>query len=279
MLASARGIIYNLGFKKRMKLKSRFWQVFLIIFPLGICCVLSFIIPTVLQNFTHWIGSAVCHQLPHHSLSLNGRQFALCARCTGTYLSACIGLVYFFSKGKKAVVPSKSIFILFLFFFLFWIVDGVNSFIYEVLHHQFLYTPSNILRFLSGIGMGMVYSLIIMTIVNYVFWKNKEQEALLKNWKDAGLLILCESVLVFFLFSKSNYLFNLAGLISTLTVVVLIGLLYAILVVILAHKEGSYQNRKDAFIPLLIGLGIAILQIILMVHLRMKLTNFSIFPL
>ncbi len=127
--------------------------------------------------------------------------------------------------------------------------------------------------------MGMVFSLIIMTIVNLVFWKENENKALLDTWHEVGVLLLIESVLILFPFNQSMFIFNLAGLISTATVVVLIGLLYAILIVIVIHKEATYQTIQDALIPLLLGFGIAIFQIIFMANLRMRFTNFSNFPL
>jgi uncharacterized membrane protein len=39
------------------------------------------------------IGSAICHQRPERSFFWAGHQFPVCARCTGLYLSAAIGLM------------------------------------------------------------------------------------------------------------------------------------------------------------------------------------------
>ncbi len=262
-----------------MKLKPSFWQIATAILFLGALGAGFVLSPSGLHEKIHWIGSSVCHQLPAHSFQLNGQQFPLCSRCTGTYLSALIGLVFFSTKGKRAAIPRRGISAVFLFFFLFWAVDGINSFFDEVLNRQLLYEPSNLIRFLSGIGMGMVFALIIITIVNMVFWKDKNEKALLNDWREFGFLLLFESFLLLFPLNHSLFLFNLAGFISTTTVVILIGLLYAILFVIVVHKEAAFEKPKDAFIPLLLGLGTAILQIILMANLRMQVTNFSIFPL
>jgi uncharacterized membrane protein len=35
-------------------------------------------------------GAAVCHQLPQRSIHLWGRQFPVCARCTGIYMAAAL---------------------------------------------------------------------------------------------------------------------------------------------------------------------------------------------
>src|SRR5512136_1841670 len=51
------------------------------------------------------IGYAVCHQIPGRSFFLSERQLPLCARCSGMYLGACIGLLYFFKGGKTGGLP------------------------------------------------------------------------------------------------------------------------------------------------------------------------------
>jgi uncharacterized membrane protein len=262
-----------------MKLKPYFWKTFTGILFLIALYFLIIASPAGLLEKITWVGSSVCHQLSTHSFIVNGHQFPLCSRCTGTYLSAFIGLIFFSSKGKRTAIPRKEISALFLIFFLFWAVDGINSFFNDVFQKTLLYKPSNLLRFFSGIGMGMVFSLIIMTIVNLVFWKERDEKALLNDWHEVGILLLIESVLILFPFNRNMFIFNMAGLISTTTVFILIGLLYAILFVIVTHNEGIYLNAWDALIPLMLGFGVAIFQIIFMANLRMRFTNFSIFPL
>ena len=39
------------------------------------------------------IGGLICHQRPDRSFFWNAHQFPVCARCTGLYLSAALGLV------------------------------------------------------------------------------------------------------------------------------------------------------------------------------------------
>jgi len=235
--------------------------------------------PSGLNAKLWWVGSAVCHQFPDHSFHLNGQQFPLCARCTGTYLSAFIGLLYLFTRGKRAALPKKNLVFVFIFFFLFWAADGINSFSYEVLHQQLFYSPSNALRFLSGIGMGMTFAFTITTILNMVFWKDVQDTPLIKNWQEFSSLLVFEIPLLFFPQLKSTFIFNMAGLFSILTVLVLIALLYAILIVIISHKEGSYANFIDMAVPLILGFSIAIGQILLLINIRAGISPPVIFPL
>ncbi len=225
-----------------MKFKRFFGQGFAGLFFLSSLAAVWLISPSGLLEKINWVGSSVCHQLPLHSFQLDGKQFPLCSRCTGTYLSAFISLIYFGLKGKRSAIPRKSILVLFLAFSLFWMVDGINSFTSDLFHRSLFYEPSNLIRFFSGIGMGMVFSLVILTIFNMVIWKERDERALVHTWKDMAVLLLLESVLLFFPWNKDLVIFNVAGIISTLTVLILIGLLYTILIIILFRREGSYQN-------------------------------------
>ena len=40
------------------------------------------------------IGYAVCHRIGERSFHIGGRSLSLCARCTGMYLGAMVGMVY-----------------------------------------------------------------------------------------------------------------------------------------------------------------------------------------
>jgi uncharacterized membrane protein len=43
--------------------------------------------------FAFAVGALVCHQLPERSFFLAGRQFPVCARCSGLYAGVVLGLV------------------------------------------------------------------------------------------------------------------------------------------------------------------------------------------
>jgi hypothetical protein len=47
-----------------------------------------------LSASAYWIGALVCHQRPDRSFHLADGQLPVCARCTGLYLSAAVGVVF-----------------------------------------------------------------------------------------------------------------------------------------------------------------------------------------
>ena len=48
---------------------------------------------TFITALVYLAGSVVCHQLPDRSFHISGIQFPVCARCTGLYLGAAMGMV------------------------------------------------------------------------------------------------------------------------------------------------------------------------------------------
>jgi uncharacterized membrane protein len=51
----------------------------------------------LLLSFIFSIGAVICHQLPERSFYWAGSQLPVCARCTGLYASAAIGLLAWIS--------------------------------------------------------------------------------------------------------------------------------------------------------------------------------------
>ena len=51
-------------------------------------------------------GSVICHQIPERSFLWAGQQLPVCARCTGLYVSAALGLVAWITiKGARRWQP------------------------------------------------------------------------------------------------------------------------------------------------------------------------------
>ncbi|MBC7262568.1 MAG: DUF2085 domain-containing protein, partial [Chloroflexi bacterium] len=107
--------------------------------------------------------SGVCHQFPEHSFFIAGVQMPLCARCTGTYLGALLGLCASWWRGRSRAsrFPPRNILILLMLFFGFWAADGLNSYYYFFIGKPALYTPNNSLRLVAGMISGLSLSLLV----------------------------------------------------------------------------------------------------------------------
>jgi uncharacterized membrane protein len=103
------------------------------------------------------VGYAVCHRLEFRSFHIGDRAVALCARCSGMYLGAVLGLVYQLVLGRRRTkLPPKSILVVLGLFFTAFALDGSNSLIQLIRGDGLLYQTTNTIRLITGTGMGLV---------------------------------------------------------------------------------------------------------------------------
>jgi uncharacterized membrane protein len=227
------------------------------------------------------IGYAVCHRISDRSFHIGDRQLPLCARCSGMYLGAMIGLTYQAITGRKRQnFPRWSVAIPLILFVIAFGVDGANSYLYLVKsvapgvveNIPNLYIPNNVLRILTGSGMGLGLAVILYPAFNQSVWKEAEEKPAL-NWK--GLLIIiaitvCVDLLVL---TESPIVLYPAAFISAGGVIVLLTIVYSIVWTMLTGQENKFTRLRQMWLSLLAGLTIAVLQILIIDLLRLGLTG------
>jgi len=108
------------------------------------------------------IGYAVCHRIDLRSFHLGERQVPLCARCSGMYLGAMLGLAFqALTSRRRAGMPPRGVLVFLGVLVLAFGVDGVNSYLHLFPGAPSLYEPGNLLRLLTGTGMGLVIALVL----------------------------------------------------------------------------------------------------------------------
>jgi uncharacterized membrane protein len=208
------------------------------------------------------IGYAVCHRIELRSFHLGERQLPLCARCTGMFLGAVVGLVYqFVLFPKRSGTPPRDILITMGILVLVFAFDGINSYVSLFPGAPTLYAPNNTLRLLTGTGMGLVIAAALFNAFNQTIWKDWRSAPALGNWRAyAGLLglglvfdglILTENPLV---------LYPLA-LISAAGVIILLTLVYAMLLLMIMRAENRFAYFPELALPLAAGFSLGILQV------------------
>jgi hypothetical protein len=55
-----------------------------------------------LSAFAYGFGALICHQRPERSFHVAGAQLPVCARCTGLYVSAAIGIVFAWARSLSS---------------------------------------------------------------------------------------------------------------------------------------------------------------------------------
>jgi uncharacterized membrane protein len=169
-----------------------------LIIPAALIVITAWLIntPPGLLGKADGIGYAVCHRISERSFHIGDRQLPLCARCSGMYLGAMIGLIYqVFVSRKRQKFPPWSVAVPLIIFVIAFGIDGSNSYLYLIKtvspgalpQIPNLYIPNNILRLFTGSGMGLGLAAILYPAFNQTAWADAEDKHAL-DWK--GLLIL-----------------------------------------------------------------------------------------
>jgi len=219
------------------------------------------------------IGYAICHRIPERSFWLFGRQMPLCARCSGMQLGALMGMVYLFSRGRDGKIPPLKISLVLAIFFIAFAIDGINSFLNLFSADPIFYPSNNILRLITGTGMGIAMAAVTVPIFNQTMWSNWVNEPSLPSFRILSVLLVLASIVVLGMLSDISLILFPLALLSAANVLLLLTIVYSILVVILIKKENHYHSIKELWVILLCGFILAILQISAMDFIRFYLTG------
>lgn len=221
------------------------------------------------------VGYAVCHQIESHSFSLAGRQLPLCARCTGTFLGALVGLIgqaLILRRPRAAAFPSSPILVVLLFFTLSWIADGTNSYL-ALVGGANLYEPSHTLRLITGSLNGLTMSAFVYPILNVSLWRAPVDKSALQGARDLGILLLMESLLVILVLSDSDFLLYPVAFLSAAGVLALLTSVNSVIALIVLRRENSVENWRQALVPVAIGLVLSFIQVGVIDLIRYGLTG------
>jgi len=220
------------------------------------------------------IGYAVCHRIDSRSFHIAGRQTPLCARCSGMYLGAVLGLLFqVFRSGRRAGLPGLRMWIPLGLFVLAFGVDGLNSYLHLIPGAPSLYEPSNLGRLLTGTGMGLVVALVIYPTFNQTTWKSPDMSPALKN--SVMLLILVSLALFvdWLVWIENPFLLYFFGLVSALGVLILLTMVYGVFWLILLKWDNHLERFSQLVFPFGMGFGTALLQIAILDLVRFTLTG------
>jgi uncharacterized membrane protein len=220
------------------------------------------------------LGYAVCHRIDVRSFHLGERELPLCARCTGMYLGAMLGLVVQALTGRhRAGMPPMRVLLFLGALFLAFGVDGLNSYLHLFPGAPSLYQPSNLLRLLTGSGMGLVLALVLYPAFNQAVWQAVDPTPAVSGMRNFLLIFGSALLLDWLVWIENPLLLYLFALVSAAGVLVLLTMVYSLFWLIILRKENSYQRLSQMALPLVGGFGVALLQIALFDLARFALTG------
>ncbi len=250
----------------------------------ALCIVVSFlyIAPAGILSKADAIGYAVCHRLDARSFHVDGRQLPLCARCSGMYLGAVLGMVFLsLTYRRSAGTPPKIVIGILILFGLAFAVDGSNSYLYlmkSVAGSRLgfvpnLYIPNNTLRLFTGSGTGLGMAVAVFVSLNQTLWKDWDTKPVLGKPRHFLILVAIMLLADLLVLPEWSWVLYPVSFISAGGVLLLLTLVYAMVWTMLMRQENQYMNLREAWLPVLAGLTIALLQITLIDVFRLWLTH------
>ncbi len=220
------------------------------------------------------VGYAVCHQIDVRSFHLGDRAFSFCARCSGMFLGALLGLVYQFALGRRrsGAAPWPVLLVLGAFVLAF-AVDGTNSYLRFFIAEPLLYEPRNWLRLLTGTGMGLTIAAGLYPAFQSTVWQRTDPRPALGSLRRlAGLVILGLGLVAVILTENPLILYPLS-LLSAASVLLILTLVYSMVLLMLLRAENRFERPRQVLMPLVGGFLVALLQIAALDLARYLLTN------
>lgn len=231
--------------------------------------------PPGLLRKADMVGYAVCHQIDSHSFRIGGHYLPLCARCTGTFLGAMVGLLGQWAlRGPRRAgeFPPTPILAMLAGFMLVWMGDGLNSYL-ALIGGPHLYPPSNGMRLVTGTLNGLTMSALVFPVFNISFWRFPTDEPAIRSFPELMLLLLLEAAPIAVVLSGKAFLLYPLALLSALGVVGLLTSVNTVIALILLRRENTVANWREALPPICLGMALSIAQIGLIGLIRFRITG------
>lgn len=230
--------------------------------------------PEGLMGKADAVGYALCHQIPERTFKINGQPIALCARCTGMYVGAMLGILYQLLLGRRrGGLPEKKHLYVLGAFFLAFAVDGTNSAISLYIGHGLLYEPSNTLRLFTGMGMGLVMAAMLLPTFHQTAWDRYDPRPYFLGWKSFIGLVLVGLAAALMILTEKVWILLPFTYIGVTGVVVLLVMLYSMILMIIFGGENRISRIVQLTPWLLGGVIIAFLHIGAIDFVRYLLTG------
>jgi uncharacterized membrane protein len=206
------------------------------------------------------IGYAVCHRIDLRSFHLGSRQLPLCARCTGTYLGAVLGIAALagWGRSRSGGFPSRALLVVLLGFIAGMGFDGINSYLTLFPGLPHLYQPQNWLRLTTGTFNGLALGMLIYPAFNQTLWKDWDGRRGLRELGWLALAALGVNTLV--LGENPLVLYPLA-LLSAGGVLLMLTLVNTTILLMLGRWENRAGRWREALLPLVAGLTLTLIEI------------------
>ena len=262
------------GSLARINLVKQSWKVLVFVaFTLTLFAWLLNTPPGILGK-ADAIGYAVCHRIDLRSFHIGNVQLPLCARCSGMYLGAMLGLLYQSVIGRRRVgVPSWQIIVSVSVFVLLFAIDGLNSFFSLFSGGQGLYQPNNIFRLLTGTGMGLAIAVALAPAFNATVWRKVDPRPAFTSMRAFFLMVGIAVGLDALILLDMPFILYPLSLVSAGGVLVLLTMVYSMVLLMIFKVENQFERFHQLVYAGLGGLTLALIQIGILDFIRYYFTG------
>jgi uncharacterized membrane protein len=258
---------------RRILSKQNLPVLLLVVFTGFLLATWLYFTPPGLLGKADAVGYAVCHRIAERSFQIGDRQTPVCARCSGTFLGALLTIVVLSQAGRRAGLPTLKMSIPLGIAVVAFGIDGLNSYVHLFPIVPGVYEPQNSLRLLTGTGLGIGIGAILVPVFNQTLWQDYDPQPALDSWKGLLKLFGWGIVIDLAVYSQNPLLLYPLAVLSSLSVLLILTMVYSLIWLLVTKRENMYLNFKHAWVPLLAGFTTALLQISLMDAARFILTG------
>lgn len=221
------------------------------------------------------IGYAICHRIASHSLTIGGRQLPLCARCSGIYLGALVGLITLVAAGRSRAgrLPPLPVLLMLIGGSILMGIDGVNSYLTLFPGLPHLYEPQNELRLITGALHGLTLSAIFLPLFNNVVWRETDDTPSLHDAHELLALILLAGLVVSLALTETPVLLYPLAVLSAIGVVVMLSLVNTMIALVLSRRANTATGWGQVWPFALAGVTLTFVEIGLIDVARFMLTG------
>lgn len=222
-----------------------------------------------------YMSATFCHRLTSHSFSIAGRQFPLCARCSGMYIGFMVILTVLLLAGRErwTAFPRLPQMVVLGGLVVIMAVDGLNSAIASLPIGTPLYAPTNTLRLFTGLGTGLAMGAFLLPAVSQVLWRQAIWKPIITSWAELAGLLSLTGFIGFLLLGNVSTVSYVLALASVAGVTLILTGINTIFVLVALRRDSVAESWTQALWPLGIGLLLALGQIALGTTLRISLVG------
>jgi uncharacterized membrane protein len=218
------------------------------------------------------LDGGICAQNPTHSFFPAGIQLPLCSRNTGIYTGFACTLLWLKVTGRLRVVglPERPALIVLGLAALLMVEDGFNSLFHDLgLPH--LYTPNNLLRLATGLGMGMALAAFIVPVANQLIWREDDDRPSFASLRELLPVLPILSVAWIMVASQAAPFLYPIAIVSSAGLVVAVSLFNVVMGLSVSNQTGRFSGWRGFFPIYTVAVALALGELMALFMLKQHL--------